>query len=134
MAAGMTLSCRCDMIEEQSIRPGYCRFCGGRIDPEWVSSDATFAEFFDQLAELPGVPSDLIEQCRDRELAGRETFGFAYLARDNPKEAREEIADFVLYIRLHLLCARREGRPEKVEAALRAAHHAALAYEITREL
>jgi hypothetical protein len=128
------MDCHCDMIEEHEIRPGFCRFCGGKLSAAWVSSDATFAEFFDQLADLPGVTPALIEQCRQRELDGRDEFGFAYLKRDNASEAREEGADLALYCYLSVLRARRDGQPEKIEAALEAARYAALAYEASRRV
>lgn len=130
----MRRDCDCPIPDEHGpIRPGYCR-CGGYIDPRWTSNDRTFREFFDQLAALPGVTSAFVAQCRQRELDGRDEFGHQFLSRDNAAEAREEASDLALYCALSVLRARRDGNAEQIEAALDAAHHAALAYEITRRL
>jgi len=115
-------------------RPGYCRICGGRISERWTSNDRTIQEFMDHLLSLPGVDPALIHQCVKRERTGREEFGHKFLARENEAEALEELADFVNYLLFRVLRARREGRPEKLEFVLQAAHHAALAYDITRRL
>lgn len=120
--------CVCEIPKETGRnRPGYCRICGGKIDARYLSTDSTFAAFFNQLAQLPGVDRHFINQCRDRELAGRDEFGNEYLQRVNELEGIEEACDLALYSHLAVLRARREGRKENVDIALEAAHHAALA-------
>jgi len=121
--------CDCAVPEDAGkIRPGWCRMCGGRINPRWTSNDRTFSEFFDQLADLPDVEPSFIEHCRHRETAGRDEFGHAFLDRENCLEGLEEAADLAIYSELHLLRCRREGKREQTELALEAARLAALAY------
>ena len=121
--------CDCAVPEDAGkIRPGYCRFCGGRIPQDVLSTDKTFSEFFDQLAALPGVDPAFIEHCRRREFNGRDEFGNAFLDRENCLEGLEEACDLGIYSRLHLLRMRREHKREHVELALEAARLAALAY------
>lgn len=104
------------------------------ISHRWTSNDETFAEFFDRLLDLPEVPREFVEQVRQRELAGRETFGNVFLSRANELEGCEEAADLALYAHLAVLRARREGRREHIDLALIAARHAALAWEALHRL
>lgn len=120
--------CDCAVPEDHGkFRPGWCRMCGGRIGEEWTSNDRTVTDFLDQLAALPGVDQHFINQCRQRELAGRDEFGHTFLNRVNELEGIEEAADLALYSHLAILRARREGKIEHIDIALEAAHHAALA-------
>jgi ATP-dependent RNA circularization protein (DNA/RNA ligase family) len=68
-----------------------------------------------------------------RERAGRDEFGFAYLSpnRDNIAEAAEELGDFIVYVFLDSLRARREngGDDEDIDVVLTAASLAAQAFE-----
>lgn len=118
-------TCRCDYPTNMKIRPGYCSHCSGTLDPSWQTTDETVAEFMDQLADLPGVLPGFIEQCRQRERAGRDEFGYAYVKRSNCDEGIEEFSDACLYAFLHLLRCRREGKREQLELALDISRHAA---------
>lgn len=97
------------------------------MDPEWVSSDETFNEFFDRLAEsVPGA-SDFEAfraQCAARERAGRQTFGVQYLDRRNAIEALEEAADGANYLFFHALQKVKQGRREEdIDSDLMAAYY-----------
>src|SRR4051794_17482384 len=90
------VSCACPKPRNPTDprKQGACQ-CGKVLDPAWVSSDATFNEFFGRLREaiFPVVGAEFdsfVAQCKQRELAGRDTFGFEYLARSNITEAYEE--------------------------------------------
>lgn len=107
-------------------RKGQCVRCALPFDPKWVSSDDTFNEFFARLREsLPVVGPEFdsfLLQCKKRELAGRDTFGFEYLARDNVVEAYEEAADGCLYAYLDVLkTVREDGDDADIGFALTAA-------------
>lgn len=124
----MRRECQCEVPEYHGkIRPGYCR-CGGWINPAWVSSDETFEAFFKQIAALPGVTPSMIEHCRQRERAGREEFGLAYLGRNNPLEGQEEGGDGGNYSFFETLKDIRAGEQEIDPDLLDAAHHFALAH------
>lgn len=72
-----------------------------------MSDDPQIAEFFDRLEaalfpriareELPADWRSFRQQCEERELAGRDTFGHAYLRRDNAAAGLEEAADGANY-------------------------------------
>ena len=126
--------CTCPIPREKSYDPGSCRNCGKRLDPSWVSNDANFNAFFRQLLALPGVERSFIAHCRSREVAGRDTFGYAFTNRNNAAEGLEEAADLAIYCYLSLLHARREGRREHVELALEAAQRAGEAHELLLRL
>ena len=138
--------CHC---EKPAISPdprdeGMCQRCLARPGEAWTSCDATMAEFYDRLEEAmfslaertaPVPSADLVAfrefrtQAEIRELAGRKTFGFKHLSRDNPREATEEVADASNYILFSLMDARRKGDAEEWSLALTAAKHAALAHK-----
>ena len=122
------MSCACPVPREKPHDAGNCRSCGKVIEDRWVSNDRNFAEFFGRLRALPGVDRAFVDQCRSRELAGRDIFGHAFLGRQNADEGSEEAADLALYCYLGLLRARRERRHEQIELALEAAQHAAKAH------
>lgn len=128
--------CQCDYPKPKGWRPNECVQCGRSIDPAYVSSDTTVEEFFSHLASIPGVDPGFIQQARDREKAGRDTFGMKYLGneRNNPAEAREEAADLAMYLHLHLLKCYREGQYEDVATAMEAAAHAAAAWKLLARL
>jgi hypothetical protein len=124
----MSSFCRCPEPAMNERRPDFCRRCGVRHNPRIVSSDRTMAEFFARLADLPGVNPAAMLEARDRELAGRDTFGLKYLARDNVAEGCEEAADGLIYAALEWLKDRRTGEEDMDPALLDAAHHFALAH------
>lgn len=120
--------------------PG-CNACGLPFAPEWLSSDETLAEFFSRLQEaaFPGeAPHDFLAfraHCEARERAGRESFGLAYLSRDNLREAMEEFADGANYFFFDTLQhLRNRGDDDDYELALTAALHAYKAHRAAREL
>lgn len=122
------LCCECNEPREtvNPRRPGTCVKCGKPFDPEWVSSDETFAAFFDRLAESMAVVPPEFEtfraQCAKRERAGRETFGFRYLSRENTTDAYEEACDGANYMLFNALQKVKEGYPgEDIDADLTAA-------------
>ena len=122
----MTRACDCEIPDDHGkFRPGYCRMCGGKIDERYLSTDKTFAEFYEQLALIPGVSPWFIEFCRKRERDGRPIFGNEFLRRSNCDEGIEEFLDASIYAHLHLLRMRREGTREHVELALEISQHAA---------
>lgn len=129
----MRTPCACEIPEDWEQNPGLCQRCGHRILPKWQTNTGNVNEFFGQLQSLPGVPRDFIIQCVEREAAGREEFGYEYLGRNNVKEASEESADFGVYLYLHVLKKRRQGK-DALEPALRAAHLIAQAHAILAEM
>lgn len=127
--------CECPIPEDHGkFRPDYCRMCGGYIDPRWTSNDQTVRTFYTEVARLPGVTQEFLDQSFARELAGRDEFGHAFLDRHNEKEGREEGCDGGLYAHLRVLRARRERRPEHWELALQAAHLAAQLHSVFRQM
>lgn len=134
-------ACRQPRVSPNSRRNGTCVRCSGRLDPSWVSSDETLAAFLDHLAStIPGWPEAagsfdaFRRQVQARERAGRETFGFAYLSRDNPAEGLEEAADLAIYAYLDTLKALREGEDDELALALTAARKAWEAHEALNAL
>lgn len=111
-------------------RQGKCVRCGFVINPEWVSCDATIGEFFDRLAEYPGLGNILRfrRQCEEREHAGRGLYGHRHLARDAVGEGLEEAADGANYAHFLILESRRAGVEEPTSAAFEAAWHFARAH------
>lgn len=132
--------CQCPK-PTRKVKPGkqdWCERCGSYIDPEWVSSDATLNAFFDRLRESVSEPAPWLEPlrqfCQARERAGRDEFGFAYLDRDNPREAIEEAADGANYAFFEVLRNRRKGEDEQIDVALLAAYHFGKAYHALDEM
>lgn len=120
-------------------RSGSCVKCGKHFGPEWVSSDETFNQFFDRLRDsIPTVGPEFdafLLQCKQRELAGRDTFGYAYLDRDNVVEAYEEAVDGALYSFLDVLATIRDnGDDPDIGFALTAAASFYSAYRALVEL
>jgi hypothetical protein len=120
--------CRCQSPRLNERRPEYCRTCGVRLDPRWVSNDDTLAEFQTEVANLPGVTPGILIDSHRRERAGRQEFGLKYLSRCNPSEGLEEASDLLNYAFFDWLNDRRAGIEEIDPDLLEAAHHAALAY------
>lgn len=127
--------CKCAEPRE-TLNPrkrGSCVKCGKQFDPAWVSSDDHVRVFFNRLSSCRYLEESFPafrQMCERRELAGRETFGFRYLDRDNLTEAMEEAADLALYPYLDWLQAAREGRPdEDFDLVLTIAYHASLAFD-----
>jgi hypothetical protein len=131
------VDCRCQ-VPLQSGDPrrlGFCSRCGRRINPEWTSNDATFADFFDGLEKsmFPGLTPDWFtrfrNQCQRRERAGRPLYGNRFLGKNNPEDAMEEACDGALYAMLDTLRHLRDhGDDDDFDAALRAAARFAQAY------
>jgi hypothetical protein len=120
--------CRCQSPRLNERRPEYCRTCGVRLNPRWLSNDETLAAFQTEVARLPGVTPGILIDSHRRERAGRVEFGLRYLGRDNDAEALEEYADGLIYAHLSRLNDIRAGIEELDPDLLDAAHHAALAY------
>lgn len=108
--------------------------CAKAIDESYISSDASLAEFFALLADFPDIPGRLLTIAADREREGRKRYGLAYLDKDNPREATEEIADLIIYSYLHWLRAKRDGYDVDMAALLEAVVHGAQAYNALRRL
>ena len=128
-----------------SINPrmqGSCVKCTRMLNPEWVSSDANMERLFGRLAEaMPPGEADSDDfwafraQLEAREKAGRDRFGFEYLAKDNPREATEEACDLALYGFLDSLRAIRDnGSDEDIDLVLEAAYYAFKAHAKMRHL
>ena len=127
--------CTCPRPVESSNprRKGWCAACAFQFDPEWLSSDENTRRFFDRLQRsMPSHDSEwqaFRQMCEERERDGRQTFGVAYLSKDNLKEATEEAGDLAIYPLLDSLRAIREGRAgEDYDLVLTIAHHAFQAY------
>jgi hypothetical protein len=95
------------------------------LNPEWLSS----SEGLNAFLQLAGADYLTAAHCIQRERAGREEFGLAYLTRDNPAEAMEEAADGCIYAFLQVLCDVREGESEVDFDLLDAALHFSLAHQ-----
>jgi hypothetical protein len=108
--------------------------CAKGIDDAYISSDKNLSEFYALLADLPEVTGTLLSQAAKRERAGRREYGLAYLNKDNPREAVEEIADLIIYCYLHWLRSRRDGYEVDMAALLEAVVHGAQAYNALRRL
>lgn len=120
-------------------KAGSCIKCGRLIGPaDTLSTDQTLGAFLGRLADaFPGKPSPSFvafeKMIAAREHAGREQFGFKYLARQNCQEAIEELLDLVVYMHLDLLQARRNGVDEDWATALEASYHAFRAFESVQQ-
>ena len=127
----------------ESINPrkkGKCVRCCSSLDPEWDQTDENFRAFWDRVeASYPGWQAPLYEppdhqqtlrlQTMHREAAGRGNFGHAYLSRDNLREAREEIADCLMYLYLDTLRCKRDGMDPEWDVTLEIAEDLLSAYE-----
>jgi hypothetical protein len=127
--------------------PGTCVKCSKKIvEPEYDSSDATLGAFFNQLTEasfpynkgerdhIPKWFFDYYRMAASREKMGRKKFGHAYLSRNNPAEAMEEVADYCNYMFQETLRRRRLGEDEEADIALTGALHAARAFECAQRM
>jgi hypothetical protein len=108
----------------------------------WVLNDATHNAFLDRVARSMSVtphmgwvdgkpPADWLHfrsQRVERERAGRERFGFAYLERDNIKEGVEENCDSDNYNYMDLLQAIHRGESEEWDLVLTIAYHDFMSY------
>ena len=126
--------CQCEIPRPKAYKGGSCVVCAKKIDYSYISSDENLAEFYAMLADLPDVHSGLLQQAATRERAGRVEYGLAYLGKDNPREATEEVADLVIYCYLHWLRARREGWEIDMAALIDAVVHGAYAYNALKRL
>lgn len=138
----MTDYCRCPQPSTSSDprKPAtHCGKCGHPKDPAWDQTDEQFNAFWDRiessyagwqfpLYEPPDEQQTLRLQTTHRELAGRKHFGYAYLCRDNLREAREELADALLYVYLDTLKNVREGDDPEWDVVLEIADDLLSAY------
>ena len=97
-------------------------------DPE-----TTFESLLTQLSHCPGVTDEVLDQCERRYDAGVDLFVDGegkpqYLHRDNAAEGQEEAADGINYAIFEALKRAAEGKEDKRDLALQAAHHFALAH------
>ena len=117
----------------------HCGKCGHPKHPEWDQNDSNFAAFWDRIEETragwqfplyepPDEEQTLRLQTTHRELAGRKHFGYAYLQRDNIREAREEICDALLYVYLDTLKNVRDGDDPEWDVVLEIADDLLSAY------
>lgn len=131
--------CECSEPRETANprKAGSCVKCGKHFDPEWTSSDQTMTEFFNRLSSCRFLEESFPafrQMCERRERAGRDTFGFSYLVRDNLEEAREELSDAAVYMALDILKARHDGTDECADLALTVAYHASRAFDALGQL
>jgi hypothetical protein len=148
------VSCRCPK-PATSVNPRrreVCGKCDHNLDPRWVSSDETMGEIFRRLAEAMPYGEAMVRNpmggdemtddfmafeahCLGRERAGRDTFGFAYLDRENEVEALEEWADGANYLAMsYLRKVREEGDDDDFDLVLTIMRHAFKAHQATRQL
>lgn len=120
--------CACEHPRENDRRPGYCRRCGVRFNPKWLSSDENLTAFLTRVAQLPEITPAAILHAQRRERAGRKAFGLSYIGRDNDAEGQEEAADGLIYAALSWLNDCRNGTEEIDPDLLDAAHHFAMAH------
>ena len=115
--------------------PTFCAKCSHPKHPDWDQTDENFHEFWMRIVssyqgfvrkdyKVPGVQQTLWLQSQWREKVGRKIFGYAYLSpeRDNRKEAREELADCMVYLYGEVLRLRREGYEVEWDEVLEIAH------------
>ena len=138
----MTDYCHCPTPSTSSDprKPAtHCGKCGHPKHPGWDQNDSNFAAFWDRIEETragwqyplyepPDEEQTLRLQTTHRELAGRKHFGYAYLQRDNIREAREEICDALLYLYLESLKDAREGTDPEWDVVLEIADDLINAY------
>lgn len=125
-------------------REGACAKCGLAFDPEWDQSDSNFQAFWERIEssypgwrsrwvpnwEPPDEQQTLRLQTQHRERAGRGQFGYDYLSpqRNNLREAREELADALLYVYLDTLKCKRDGMDPEWDVVLEIADDLLSAY------
>lgn len=134
--------CKCPK-PEPAVNPrheGTCVKCGYSMAP-FDQSDENFAAFWERIEssypgwqfvgyEPPDEHQTLRLQTTHRELAGRTQFGYDYLQpeRDNFREAREELADALIYLYLETLKNRRDGDDPEWDVVLEIADDLLSAY------
>ena len=120
-------------------REGKCARCGGIFNRIWDQTDENFRAFWGRIeSSYPGWQFPLYEppdeqqtlrlQTQHRERAGRGQFGYAYLNRDNVREAREELADALMYLYLDTLRSARAGEEAEWDVVLSIADDLISAY------
>ena len=111
----------------------HCGKCGHPKHPDWDQTDEQFHNFWMRIVssyqgfvrpdyKVPGVQQTLWLQTAWREKMGRDLYGYAYLARENGPEAREELADCMVYLYEEVLRLRREGYEVEWDEVLEIAH------------
>ena len=134
-------TCQCEKPHRSSNprSEGTCAQCGYPFGAEWDQTTANFNAFWERiessyagwqfpLYEPPDEQQTLRLQTQHRELAGRKQFGYSYLSRDNLREAREEIADCLMYLYLDTLRCEREGADPEWDVVLSIADDLLSAY------
>lgn len=133
--------CKCEEPRPfpQAEKAHTCVTCSGEICDWWVPNDKTVDRFFSHLQDglYPLIPEkDLPEDwlafrslCESREKEGRGKFGLRCLARNNPADALEEIADYCLYLLFDVLKARRAREDDELDIALEGVRAAFRAYQ-----
>lgn len=136
------MACECDEPREATDprRAATCRKCGRPISGDWVLDDQTVSEFMERFYDtfpgrvIPRHARELRAAVETRERAGRRTFGFRYLTRDNVADGREEVADAVLYGLCALLQERRNGTDTQDDIALEIAQKASEMWQLYGKL
>lgn len=130
--------CECPEPNPKPKKPDTCVRCGFAISPRWATSDAHMMRFFNRLSDCRNLEASFPafrQLCERREKAGRDTFRYAYLNRDDLSEGMEEAADLALYPYLDSLKMIREGREgEDYDLVLTVAFHAAQAFDALARL
>lgn len=126
----MRRDCECEAPQDHrefhaGFRDGWCRYCGGFLNPDWLTSTEGLQAFLDAALVDPVTAA----HCHVREQAGRDEFGLAYLSRNNPAEGREEAVDGCNYAYFESLKDRRVGSRDLDFDLLDAARHFALAHQ-----
>jgi len=129
-------SCSCQSPSPKPQRPDTCVRCGYKVQADALCDDKTVGAFFNRLSDaFPDDPEwlkDFRLGCESRELAGRKKFGWAYLDRNNLREAEEEFFDGPNYAMMEVLKNRRDGMDDQLDMALIVAWHASHAYAALR--
>ena len=114
--------CKVPIPWTNPLRIGTCVVCGFKIPPEWWSSEITvpLARIASSFPTVPDSFESLRSQCLERELAGRERFGFRFHRRNNIKDAKEEDADAMNYTAFDWILARKAGDEERADRDLNA--------------
>lgn len=120
--------CKTPRPSSDPRRQNSCVVCGRLIHhKEWSSSN--IRPILDRLTNFPDVrwSKDYIafrDLCFSREKAGRESFGYRFLGRDNERDTLEEIADGVNYGLFSVIRRKREEEEPLDDIALQAAYYA----------